>query len=176
MAENVKKRVGDITLSDAKIIFKNFSGKEGDFNPHGNRNFCVVLDEETAEVLAADGWNVKRSEAKEEGLPPLLYLPVAVKFNNYPPKIVMITSHGKTKITEDEVNTLDWADFKNVDLIINPYTYDVRGHQGIKAYLKALYVTIEEDEFESKYYDVPDTAENTIHCENCTGCGDCQKV
>ena len=79
MADKTQKRLGDITISDAKIIFKNFSGKEGDFNPPGNRNFCVVLDEETADVLAADGWNVKRSESKEEGLPPLLYLPVAVK-------------------------------------------------------------------------------------------------
>ena len=171
-----KERLSDISISGARLLFKNFSGKPGDFNPAGNRNFCVALDPDIAEQLREDGWNVKQSKSKEEGLPPLLYLPVTVRFSNYPPKIVMITSHGKTKIDEDEVNTLDWADIKNADVVINPYQYEVNGRSGVKAYLKALYITIEEDEFESKYMDVPDSAENSIHCDHCTGCGDCHRA
>lgn len=171
-----KNKIPDISISDASLIFKNFTGKEGTFNPAGSRNFCVELDPETADKLSRDGWNVKTSKPKVEGYDPILYLPVAVRFDNFPPKIVMITSHGKTKIEEGEVNALDWADIAKADVIITPYQYDVNGHQGVKAYLKALYVTIKEDEFEALYSDVPDTAENTIHCEHCNGCGDCERA
>lgn len=174
MAE--RKRIPDISISDAKILWPNFSGKEGTFNPPGVRNFCVQLDDEIAESLRQDNWNVKITKPKVEGYDPIQYLQVAVRFDNFPPKIVMITSHGKTKIGEDEVNSLDWADLKKVDVIITPYLYNVNGHEGVKAYLKALYVTIQEDEFESLYFDVPDSAENTIHCDHCTGCGDCERA
>lgn len=173
---NEKKKLSNISIEDAQLVFKNFSGKEGKFNPPGKRNFCVVLTPEIANDLRADGWNVKESQSRVEGDDPLLYLPIAVAFGDYPPKIILITSHGKTKIGEDEVNTLDWADIETADVIINPYQYEVNGRSGVKAYLKALYVTIREDQFESKYFDIPDTAENTIHCDHCTGCGDCQRA
>lgn len=152
----------NITIENAQIRFRNFSGKEGKFNPAGRRNFCVFLDKDISDDLERDGWNVRYLTPQNPEDLPQPYLQVAVSFNPLPPKIVLISSKGKTKIDEDEVNILDWAEIENVDLIIRPYNWQVNGKEGVKAYLKAMYVTIVEDELEAKYSDVPDSAQNSF--------------
>jgi hypothetical protein len=146
MAENKTFKI-----EDATIIFRNFEGKETQYNAAGNRNFAVVLDPEVAEAMIADGWNVKYLTAREEGEPDVPYIQVSVKFDVRPPRVVMLTSTSRTTLDEDSVATLDWADFANVDLIARGYEWSVNGKSGIKAYLQTLFVTIEEDELERKY-------------------------
>jgi hypothetical protein len=63
----------------------------------------------------------------------------------------MIANGVRTHITEDLVDLLDAVDILNVDLVVRPYKWEVQGNGGIKAYLKTLFVTIEEDELERKY-------------------------
>ena len=138
-------------VEDARLIFRNFSGKEGQYNRAGDRNFCVILDPDTAEKMAADGWNIRTLEAREEGDADTPYIQVAVNFKNRPPRVVMITSTARTNLDEDSVEVLDWADIRVADLIARAYTWEVNGKTGIKAYLQSLFVTIEEDELERKY-------------------------
>lgn len=147
---------GNVVMENVRIVFRNFKGKEGMYNREGDRNFAVLLDEKTAKLMADDGWNVKYLKAREEGDEEQAYLQVSVNFKGRPPRIVMITSRGRTDLGEDECELLDWADIRNVDLIVRPYDWSVNGKTGTKAYLKSLFVTIEEDELELKYADIDD--------------------
>lgn len=153
----------NITIEGAKIVFRNFSGKEGRFNPPGKKNFCVLLDNELAANLKNDGWNVKWLNPREEDDEPQAYIQVSVNFDTIPPKIVLVTSSGKQVLDEKTVSILDWAEIANVDIIIRPYNWEMAdGMKGVKAYVKSMYVTIVEDEFEKKYSNVPDSAINTL--------------
>ena len=140
-----------VTIEDARLVFKNFEGKKGRYNDEGERSFSVILDEKTAEVMLKDGWNVKFLKAREEGESDTPYIQVKVSFDNYPPRVVMITSVSRINLDSKSVSALDWADIATADLIIRAYQWDVNGKQGIAAYLKSLFVTIAEDELERKY-------------------------
>lgn len=142
----------NIVLEGARIIFRNFSGKAGRYNKEGDRSFAVVIDDpEAAEKLKDEGWNVREMKPREEGDPALHYLNVSVSYAYTPPMVILVTGHQRTKLDEDTIDTLDWAEITNVDLVIRPYNWEVNGNTGVKAYLKTMYVTIEEDVFANKY-------------------------
>lgn len=138
-------------IEDARIIFRNFSGKEGPYNSEGDRNFCVVLDPVVGKQMLEDGWNIKFLQSREDGEEDTPYIQVRVNFKQRPPRVVMITSTSRTSLKEDSVDTLDWADIQTADLICRGYEWTVNGKSGVKAYLQSLFVTIEEDALERKY-------------------------
>ena len=147
-------RDNNVIMENVRIIFRNFTGKEGMYNREGDRNFAVLLDDPIAHAMHEDGWNVKWLKSREEGEPEQAYLQVSVNFKGRPPRIVMVTSRGRTNLHEDEVELLDWADIRNVDMIIRPYEWAVNNKTGVKAYLQSIFVTIEEDALELKYADM----------------------
>lgn len=141
----------DITIENAQIAFRNFSGKEDRYNAAGKRNFAIILTPMMADKMLADGWNVKHLKARDEGDTPTPYIQVSVSYENRPPKIVMITKRGKTFLSQDEIELLDWTDFHTVDVTLNPYDWNVNGNAGVKAYLKSFYVRIVEDYLAEKW-------------------------
>ena len=160
MAANKKKEVGYISIENAEIGHRNFSGRSSEYNAAGQRNFCVFLDEELAKTLEKDGWNVRwPKDPSDETKKPLLQ--VSIRFDPYPPNVNMITqSKGVVKLDEYTISNLDDADIENVDIRIRPYHWTLPdGRTGIKAYVKDMYVTCQEDPFAAKYY-TPDVTED----------------
>jgi hypothetical protein len=146
-----------VVLEDVEIRFRNFAGREGMYNTAGDRNFAVLLPKHIADEMARDGWNVKLLKARDEDEEDQPYISVKVNFKSRrPPLIKMIsdTTGRTTVLDEDSVDILDFVDVKNVDLIINPYEWNVGGKGGVKAYLQDLYITIYENPLEVKYADI----------------------
>lgn len=155
MAEN---RIPRVTIEDARIIFRNFEGRGDQYNREGDRNFGCVIPENMVEPMQRDGWNVKFLRPRDEDDTPTAYVPVKVSYNPNarPPEIILIKSNGRVQLQEELVSSLDFMDIKSLDIILHPYAYEVNGKSGIKAYLHKMYVTVNEDELDRKYSDVPD--------------------
>lgn len=158
MAFNNRNNPSDLMIEDAKILFTNFAGSPTRYNSEGGkREFSVALPLNLIEDLEKDGWNVKyRKNADGEFDPERPYLGVKVSYKFRAPAIWLITGGRKQLMSEDTVGTLDNITIKTADIVIHPSVYDVRGQQGISAYVKELYVVMDDESasFASKYADL----------------------
>lgn len=158
MAFNNRNNPSDLMIEDAKILFTNFAGSPTRYNSEGGkREFSVALPLNLVEDLEKDGWNVKyRKNADGEFDPERPYLSVKVSYKFRAPAIWLIAGGRKQLMTEDMVGTLDNITIKTADVVIHPSIYDVRGQQGISAYVKELYVVMDDESasFASKYADL----------------------
>ena len=137
-----------LQIDDARIIYRNFTGVGSKFNREGDRNFAVVIpDEETANELVANGWNVKIKPPRDEDDAPFMFLPVKIKFNDRGPNVYLLTGKILNKLDEESIACLDNVDIVSVDLDIRPYDWDVNGKTGRTAYLQSIRVTQEIDRF-----------------------------
>lgn len=148
-----------LDFENAKMIFRNFSGRGSMFNAEGTRNFCLPISREKATILEREGWKVKWPKDPESDRDP--YIPVAVRFFGTPdqedgrdPRIfVRNSAHDQfVKYTENMVGNLDNAEIDTCDIVIRPRQWEMNGKTGIKAYLKSMYVTLMQDDFYGKYF------------------------
>ena len=143
---------GILQIDDARIIYRNFKGEGGKFNREGDRNFALLIpDEELADRLADEGWNVKIKPPREEGDAPFMYLPVKVKFNDRGPQVYLRSGNVTNRLDEESVSILDDIDILGVNLDIRPYDWDINGKTGRTAYLQSIKVTQEIDRFASRF-------------------------
>ena len=143
---------GILQINDARIMFRNFRGEGDKFNREGDRNFVLIIpNEEIADALSKEGWNVKIKDPREEGDTPFMYLPVKVKFNDRGPQVYLITGERHNRLDENSVAILDDIDILSVNLDIRPYDWEVNGKTGRTAYLQAIEVFQEIDRFAARY-------------------------
>ena len=143
---------GILQIDDARIVYRNFKGEGSKFNRDGDRNFSVVInDEETAEAIAKEGWNVKIKPSRDDEDTPFITLPVKVKFSDRGPIVYLKSGDKMVKLDEESIGCLDDIDILSVDMDIRPYDWEVNGKIGRTAYLQSICVTQEIDRFAAKY-------------------------
>ena len=145
---------GILQIDGARIVYRNFSGIGSKFNREGDRNFSVVIpDQEMANTLIEEGWNVKIRAPREENEEPFIHLPVKIKFNDRGPNVYLQSGNSRVKLDEESISCLDNVDIINVDLDIRPYDWEVNGKTGRTAYLHSMCVTQEIDRFAADDYE-----------------------
>lgn len=162
-----RRRTKKIIIKNARLIYRpNFSGAPDQYNPDGApRNFNIVLDEDNPDALYGtcsddmkplkiddlvnDGWNVKFTKPDDDGNT-TPFLNVTASYRKRGPMIIKgIGSSTKIKIDEDNISELDTDFIENIDYIsINSYEWEPGR---IKAYLKDMFVTVEDDPFRREY-------------------------
>lgn len=145
---------GILQIDDARIIYRNFSGIGSKYNREGERNFAVVIpDQEIADALINEGWNVKIKPPREEDDSPFMFLPVKIKFNDRGPNAYLMTGKRMNRLDEESIRCLDDIDILSVDMDIRPYDWEINGKVGRTAYLQSIKVTQEVDRFAEQYSD-----------------------
>lgn len=155
---------GYLEINDARIIWKNFTGRGDRFNREGDRNFHLVIPtQEDCDALMADknqygdSWNVKIKPAREEGDVPFMHMLVKVKFNGRGPNVYLMSGDKKVPLNEDTISCLDDIDIVSVDLDVRPYDDQLpNGNTFRTAYLSAMRVHQRVDRFaaEDGYLDI----------------------
>ena len=156
----------NVTIENAQIRFRNFSGTKTEYNKAGNRQFSLFLPDDTSAILEEAGWYVKHKPPRREGDDPRNQLDISVMFGKYPP-IIKLISHDGTEsfLNEDNVGILDTVDIDNAIVTIRPYNWEVNGKTGTKAYVQELLIyarpprralnggfhQVEEDEEEERF-------------------------
>lgn len=188
---NENKRVPNLFLEDAEVLpgtWRNFAGRGGMYNKEGDRNFTIVVTEDSSmfyevmdnghkryrkvgvQDLIRDGWKLKPLKPRyedDENAPPRYKFSIAVDFNyekkykGVPPTLVYLYSGKKrTRLTEETISALDYADYRTADLTVHPryWAKEQTGEEGLKAYLREMRVVIQPDRWAEKYaeYDKPD--------------------
>ena len=131
-----------IEISNAKILWKNFTGELGFYNKEGGRNFCLVLsDDASVNFFKQNGYSIAVKSSGVEVGEFIRYLNVKLKFNNGKPIITLKSNNKTIRVDENLVSVLDSIKIKSVDMSIKPYHWELpNGEHGQIAYLSSMTV------------------------------------
>lgn len=134
----METRNNRIVIENADITFRDFSGRR-----YGIGSFGVGIEPELAEKLKADGWNVKprKNFSDDPDVGERYFLPVTVRWDKFPPRIIMATNDNEVFMDESNIGIFDTAEFEKVNLVISP-------SKQMRAYLKSMYAIVAEDDLD----------------------------
>lgn len=151
---------GILQIDNAHIAFKNFEGRETQYNRKGDRNFSLIIpDQEVCDALMEDkneygkGWNVKIKPPREEGDEPFMHMKVKVKFNGRGPIVYLVSGKNRVQLNEDTIGRLDDIRIDHVNLDIRPYDDVLPSGAFRAAYLQSMEVhqDLSFDRFAARY-------------------------
>lgn len=144
---------GVLQVDDARITFKNFTGRGDRYNREGDRSFSLIIpNEDIANELLADGWNVTIKAPREEGDPKFMHMKVKVKYGGRGIPAYLRSGDKIVELTEETIGCLDSMDIMSVDMDIRPYDWErPNGDTGRSAYLQSIHVTQAIDRFAARY-------------------------
>lgn len=145
---------GCVELYDVKLgrgSFRNFSGEKRQYNNNGKRTFVAFLDEETGRALQERGWYLRWREPRDEMEGPEAWITPEVRFDKYRPKITLISGGVRTDLDESNIALLDTAEIKRCDVKLSPFSWNFNGQDGIKGFVRTMYVTLQDDDFGGMY-------------------------
>ena len=147
-----KNERGILEVNDARICYLNFSGVGTKYNREGDRNFALIIpDQELADMLSNDGWNIKVKPPRDVDDTPFMYMPVKIKFNANGPAAYLRSGENTTRLNEETIGVLDDIAIASVSMDIRPYDWEVNGQTGRTAYLQAIEVIQRIDRFGARY-------------------------
>lgn len=151
----MSKYVPKVTLRHVQIgrgSFRNFSGTKTKYNKNGKRLISLFLDDDTANAMKEEGWNIKyyipRVDDEEEAREPIPFIEAELRYDNYPPDVTLEIGGNKQTLDEDDLVNLklDQADIVDVDVRLSPYTWiNDDGESKVKAYVDRLRIRMEDD-------------------------------
>lgn len=153
----------NVVVKNACIMFTNFAGEKDRFNM-GKPQFNLVLTEEAARDLQADGWNVRTMPAREEGESPTYMTNINVAFSDdgrRNPTIKLYSSlDGKRvcrRLSAETIGILDDIRLERINLRIGSFNYDGDKYT-MKGYLHELQAVqkAEQTSFDDDYADYQD--------------------
>ena len=151
MKINITSR-GILEITDARIVYRNFSGVKSQYNREGLKSFSVVIpNQEICDQLVEAGWNVKIKPPRDVDDRPFMHLPVKVRFNGRGPAAYIQSAGNVTRLNEETIGMIDDIDIASVDMDLRPYDWTVNGDSGRTAYLQAINVIQNIDRFGAKY-------------------------
>lgn len=146
-----------IIIENSTFIFDtNLSGdpKRDRFNSDQRKANLVIPDEEQAQRLLDDGFNVKITksrEGEEEGFVPRYYVSVKLNYeSNWPPKVYLVRDGDDGVLLDaDSICSIDDMWIERVNAVLNTY----EGPRGKSLYVKSmeLFPKYDEDPISSKY-------------------------
>ena len=172
------KRIPPIEIRHAQILWPNFEGRKEKFNDEGRRNFCLLIDDETADKLIEQGWRVKYLKPREEGDSPQPYLKVKVSYMYKPPVVDVIVGNKMSHLNEDTIYLVDTLDIDYCDLVLNGSWNEMPdGNKGYTAYLQEIYIHAAVSRLAKEYAEeFREDMENSYadHGQYCNGdCASC---
>ena len=141
------------------------NSRNGLYNTNGSRYFAIKLDDDFANELESEGWNViYRNVNRNEDEPEIMqgYLKVFIKYGTrFPVDIFLVNANRKTKVPleEEDLDNLhiDSKNIESVDILVRPYFWTYGDQHGVKAQVQAMNILLSQsgldDDYEVVYKD-----------------------